>query len=98
MKPGMFSSIRDPPDYTDLIRSASSVNLRPMELIDGSEFAPITCAEHASSVILAMRSKNRTLLMGGSTERVLRRPDDSEVIEPPQNQHVRVQYVWHLAY
>lgn len=69
-----------------------------MELIDESDFAPITCAEHASSVVLAMRSKNRTLLMGGPTEQVLRRPDDSEVIGPRQNQHVRIQYAWHLAY
>lgn len=78
------SRSHDPPDYTDRIRATSGGSSRPMELFDGSDFAPITCAEHASSVVLAMRSKNRTLMMGGSTEQVLRRPDDNEVIGPPQ--------------
>lgn len=51
---------------------------QPMVLIDDTAFVPITSAEHASSVILALRSKNRTLrsLSGKSTASILGREDD----------------------
>lgn len=66
-----------------------------MELVDGSDFAPITSAEHASSVILAMRARNRTVMVDSSTESVLRREDDSQIIAPTQNP-TKVQVVLHL--
>lgn len=87
MKPGFSfaQDPRDPSDYTNVINATSGEKSPPMGLFDESNFAPITSAEHASSVIVAMRARNRTVMVGSSTEDVLRREENSQIIAPPHN-------------